>query len=494
MHAVKEPHSKFPKDPLSSFLGLSFQDPHSLEKAKQQVENLQYPREQLASILEGYNRYLGNDQTALENAKKIGLSNSCCVVTGQQLGMMGGPIYTILKGISCLLVARQTGAVPIFWLATEDHDIAEIDHTYLIDYIGNLKRFHLSLARDGAFVEDILLSDKNIDEIESFYTYLGLEITQLPKVGESYSHFMISVLMRLFMGTGMVFLEPKLLRPLAIPFFSSEIRDFQKIQQVLQDTTKHLEEAGGHPGIQVDEPTNLFYKNTQGKRLKIRFDGSFFTIGQEKYSQEELLLKIEKQPELFSTNVAARPVLQNTLLPTIAYIAGPSELAYHRQLKEYHELHEVAMPCLIPRLSATFIPAYAANILETCALKPWNEIPHHWPDVMPEIEEGSEGMSAEWLESANRFFGSDLSKTAIERYVKLGSRKLVHRACKQRLREKGLPSSGLHLLRNLIHPHNNSQERLLNWWGFQAKSENNLVNECLRQLAWDSDSHYYIYL
>lgn len=486
--------SKISVDPLASFLGMSFQDPDALLESKKNIEKRSYPRQALAEILESYNSEIGNDAIALQNTRRIGEDKSFCVVTGQQLGFMSGPIYTILKGLSCLLVAKQTGAVPIFWMATEDHDIPEVDHTYLIDSLGNLKRFHISLPREGVAVEDIYLTEKNIEEIQAFWSYLGIQDIPLPAVGELYSQAMLKVLVRMFAGTGMVFLEPKLLRPLSIPFFTKEITDFKRIQNVLKETTKHLEEAGGHPTINLGEGTNLFFKDRQRKRVKIRFDGKGFQAGNEHFSLDDLLSKVKSEPASFSTNVAARPVLQNTLLPVIAYVAGPAEMAYHRQLGDYHQFHEITMPCLIPRLSATFIPSYEAAILDACELNPWEEIPHYWPDVFPLLQEGEEAMTAEWLESAKRFFGKDLSLTAIERYVKLGGKKLVYRACRARLHQKKLPGNGLHLLRNLIHPHHNPQERLLNWWGFQAKSQENLIQKCLEQLSWDSTAHYYIYL
>ncbi|HEV8052521.1 MAG TPA: bacillithiol biosynthesis cysteine-adding enzyme BshC [Parachlamydiaceae bacterium] len=487
-------NKKTHEDQLASFLGMSFQDPNAFALGKQQVDGRSYPRQQLAIILDEYNRQIGNDTTALDNIKKLGLPDSYCVVTGQQLGMMGGPIYTILKGISCLLVALETGAIPIFWLATEDHDIPEIDHTYLIDTLGNLKQFHLSLPRHGSAIEDLTLTEKNIDEIKAFWNHLGLTPIALPSQGDLYSKSMAQILMHIFAGTGMVFLEPKLLRSLSKPFFAKELKECEAIQDVLKETTLQLEKDGGHPGIKIGEATNLFYRDNSHKRQKLRFDGKVFTAGKEHFTLDELLLKVENETHLFSCNVAARPVLQNTLLPVIAYIAGPSEVEYHRQLGVYHQFHGAAMPCIVPRVSATFIPAYAASILEACNLQPWNKIPRHWPDVMPELEEGSKSMKTEWLESAKRNFGADLPASALERYIKFGAAKILYRVCRKRLHKKGLPGNGLHLLRNLIHPHNKPQERVLNWWCFQANSRENLVHECLGKLSWNSQTHYYLYL
>jgi bacillithiol synthase len=402
------------------------------------IKDKTYPREPLAKILEEYNRHLGNDTISLQNAAKLQDPGSYCVVTGQQLGMFGGPLYTILKGISCLLLARQTGSIPIFWLATEDHDIVEIDHTYCIEPSGNLKRFHLSLSRDGSAVEDIVLSPKNVEEIHAFWEYLKLK-EPLPIPGERYADYMTKELIRLFAGTGMVFLEPKLLRPFAIPFFSREIKECQTIREVLKETTRRLVEAGEQPVINVEESTNLFLKDKQNKRVKLRFDGNAFTAGHEQFSLNELLSMVEKEPQRFSCNVAARPVLQNLLLPVIAYVAGPSELQYHRQLVEYHQFHGVSMPVIAPRISATLIPPEAVPILEACGPDLWEDIPTQVP-------------------------------------------------------RKEIPKKDLHFLRNLLHPHNEPQARVLNWWEFQSKTEENLMTGCLRLLSWEPSQHYFIYL
>jgi len=417
--------------------GVTSFDFHAFIDVRNQVLHRNYPRESLVSILEDYNKKIGNDVIALENIKKLVLPSNDCVVTGQQLGLMGGPLYAILKGISCLLIARQTGAVPIYWLATEDHDVAEIDHTYLIDSNGNFKRFALTLPRDGTPVETLRLSQKNLDEISAFWSFLEVPSPLFAAVGELYSLSMVKLLVSLFAGTGMVFLEPKLLRPLAIPFFLKEITECQTIQQLLKDTTDKIEKTGEPTVLKVGEPTNLFFINKNDKRFKLRFNGEFFSAGTENFTLDELLSKVRQEPQSFSCNAAARPVLQNTLLPVIAYVGGPTEIEYHKQLKDYHLFHGVSMPWVIPRLSATFILSDAEKALQSSHLQPWDEIPLH-------------------LEQAQ--------------------------------------GKELHLLRNLFHPHNKPQERLLNWWGFQAKTQENLLAECLEQLSWNSPSPYYIYL
>jgi bacillithiol biosynthesis cysteine-adding enzyme BshC len=413
---------------------LIFPSDSQFQAKKAEVVNHQYPRGQLAEILESYNRSLGVDSTALESIKKINKEESVCIITGQQLGFMSGPSLTILKALTALHFAKKFNAIPIFWLATEDHDHDEIDHTFLVDSLGNLKRYRLAFPRNKLFVEDLVLTKSHLEVIASF-----LEDVQhpeqlkswKPKLGELYSKAMAQHLALLFRGTGLVFLEPKLLRPLAKDFFQKEIQEAKQIHQILLKAP---------PGIlKFDkEETNLYFKNEKGERLKITCPKKGeFVIGEKDYSKRELLNKIEESPENFSTNVASRPVLQNHLIPTLAYIAGPTEMDYHKQLKEYHEYHQTIMPLIIPRISATLLPAKATEILEKVHLHPW--------------EINRKTMKADDI----------------------------------------LPKE-IHYLHNLIHPQNMLQERVLNWWGFQADFKENLIRALLDQIPWGI-SDYYIF-
>lgn len=418
-------------------------DRQSLMSLKQTIAERPYPREALGRIVESYNRHIGNDAQALENVRRLALPGSSCVVAGQQLGLMGGPAYTVLKGISCLLAAKETGAIPIFWLATEDHDIGEIDHTYTIDEKGNLKRFRLAFPQNGSSVEDLILTENHLEELRHFYEFFGLAELTLPAAGELYSTAMARVLVHLFAGTGLVFLEPKCLRPLAVPFFLREVSECQAIYRLLYTTKEQLAQEGGQTPIQIAEGTNLFVRDVHGKRVKIRTDGASYTAGAERYTLQELLAKIADQPELFSPNVIARPALQNLLLPVIASVVGPTEMAYHNQLADYFNYYQIPAPKLIPRLSASFLPADAAAILEGCHLNPWEPIPQHWSEPLASL---------------------------------------------------GLPNHGLHLLNNLLHPHQNPQDRVLNWWTFQSKTQENMIHTALEHFSWNSPTSYYCYL
>lgn len=429
---------------LNRFLGISPLTPHAKDLAHAQLQGRHYPREQLARLLMEYNREIGNDSLALDNISQLRQANTFCVVTGQQVGLMGGPSYTIFKAISCLHLARQSGAIPLFWAATEDHDTGEIDHATLLNAKGNLERFHLSFPRDGRFVEDLVLTESHIREIHSFCQAAGLDsIPGNPtlKAGDLYSRAMVRLLVGLFAGTGLVFLEPYLLRQLAVPFFEKEISQSAHFQQVLKGTTERLLASGGEAPLLVGEGTNLFFKSESGRRMKILSVEGGFQIGEQTYPEAALLQLIQSDPSKISCNASARVALQNTLFPVLAYVAGPTEMSYHCQLLDYHHAHGIPMPWIVPRLSATFLSKEAAGYLNRLRLNPWDPIPDRWEDGPP----------------------------------------------------VGVPSHAIHLLRNLIHPRQRSQERVLNWFGFQAKASENLMQGLLGQTNCLFPGHYYCF-
>lgn len=409
-------------------------DPHSLERSKKAVAQQKYDRKKLADVLRTYQQMLGEDEEASRNIDRLSQGGSFCVVTGQQLSFMGGPLYTIFKGISTVLLAKSIGAIPIFWLATEDHDITEIDHADVLDSHGNLKRFHLQFPKRRYFVEDLVFTEKNLETFHAFAKEMEIEnifsfaLSIAP--GDSYAVSMAKVLKYIFRGTGMLFIESRFLRPLAKEFFLREIVSCQEIQELLKKTLKTLEQNHISPAIKLSGSTNLFYKREDGMRCKVDLTSS---------SEKEWIERIEQAPETMSVNVVARPVLQNLLFPTVAYLAGPTEMTYHTLLKEYHHFHGIAMPWIYPRISATLIPPIGEQFLHQCQIEPWDPLPQH---VDPN-----------------------------------GS----------------IPTYALHFLHQLLHPKRKKQERVLNWWWFH-KERKNLLQQILDCVHWEQRGHHYLWI
>lgn len=403
----------------------------------------------LAEILESYNLSIGNDDEAFRQIARLKDGKTQCVVTGQQLGMCGGPLYTLLKGVTCLQVAEKENAVPVFWLATEDHDIAEIDHAFAIDAGGDLQRTALRFPKEGKSVDALELSAENLGTIRSFLERVGVE--EIPvEPGERYSTVMARYLVRLFAGTGMVFIEPKQLRPLGREFFRKEILSIPEVQYILKATTRELEAEGVACPLDVSQGSNLFLVDEKGVRKKIVMTPQGLAVGDQPVTEEKLLAMA---PERLSTGAAARPLFQCHVLPTAAYVAGPTEIAYHRQLTDYFTYHGIEMPRLVPRLSATIITPKVKQLLETCGLKAEEPLPQQWQEVFPEIHEGMD-----------------------------------RKAIKAFLQEKGISTHSLHYLQNFFHPKNKLQERVLNTLFLQGQCQTNLVQALLKE---ESPEHCY---
>lgn len=281
----------------------------------------------LVDILSRYQTEIGNDDAEALKQLEALRSGKQCVVTGQQVGFMGGPLYTIAKALSCVHLAHEKGLVPIFWAATEDHDVEEVAWTYLLSEGGDLRRYGVALPQ-GKFVEDIPFTAEHMAEIERFGEAVGIDFSAVVAGSTRYAEAMIRVLVDLFQGTGLLFVEPRLLRPLAGDFFARELSDAARFRSILQGSEGPL--------VFKEGETNLFYKNERGDRIRVMEGESGFDV--------------------LSTGVAARPVLQCSVIPTAIYVAGPNELAYWKQLPAYFAAHGVPYPEVVRRASLTLVP------------------------------------------------------------------------------------------------------------------------------------------
>lgn len=438
--------------------------------------------EEFITRLIDYNRSIDNT-AALEYYEPLFKSpKPSFIVTGQQLGLMGGPSYTILKAITAIQSAKELNAIPLFWLATEDHDIGEIDHTYLINNQCNLQRYRLKFEKRGAFVEDLTLSKNHLEVLSEFENNVGKTIFQkAPQVGDNYSLTMARELAFLFKETPLLFIEPKFLRGLAKEFFVKEIKNSQQIQDLLNQTTADLNYQGNKTPLEISS-TNLFFKTDSGKRAKIKRNEQAFSIEEKILTENELLELCESYPERFSASAAARPLMQSYCIPTLAYVAGPNERLYLKQLSDYFKYHNIPEPIVIPRLSATLTSPKAEKFLQQCELKPWNVIPERWLDSI------LFSFNHDFYDWWKQFKALNIqTKSEMNKLLFSYNKKIVDEV----LAEKQIPKEALHYLNNLLQPCRQKQERVLNWWEFQKNSSSNLIKALVEHSDWKNPSELY---
>jgi bacillithiol biosynthesis cysteine-adding enzyme BshC len=302
-------------------------------------------RRAVVDVLASQNRAFGGDESTVRNLDRL-REGAVAVVTGQQVGLFGGPAYSIYKALTAVHVAREltergVSAVPVFWLATEDHDLAEVNHCF-VPKRGGFERFDLAVSgQDDRRVGDIRLGEP-IREISKQLTAL-LAGPCAEKVGqwneecyapeETFGSAFGKLMTRIFAGRGLIFLDPMSLElhRLSLPVMRRAVKEHAALAADLVARSEALEKAGFHAQVKVTAQSTLVFRIVDGRRLAIRPTNGGLAAGDRTESLDETLRALEEHPEDFSPSALLRPVVQDTLLPTVAYIAGAAEAAYHAQ-------------------------------------------------------------------------------------------------------------------------------------------------------------------
>ncbi len=318
------------------------------------------------------------DLATSHNLERLAAS-AVAIVTGQQVGLFSGPAYTFYKALSAIRCAEETtrrgiDAVPIFWLATEDHDLAEVNHTFWNTRNG-LARYELppNDKDAGCRVGEIVLGDA-IEPLVStaaqtldgpFAEQVANALHESYRSGETYGSAFGKLMSRLFAHRGLIFidqLDPRLHRLFA-GHFETAVRRSAQIRDALLSRSKELEHAGFHAQVKVTHETTLLFRSISGRREPVRGKNGGFICGDSEFSLDQLLEAIHRQPEAFSPSALLRPVIQDTILPTAAYIGGPAEAAYMAQAQVVYRECGVGMPAILPRASFTIVEQPIARFL-----------------------------------------------------------------------------------------------------------------------------------
>lgn len=361
-------------DDVSRFFAGDPFDPGSWTNVASSLEKARDRSIDTATPLRRLNRALGADETALASLDRL-QDGALAVLTGQQVGLFGGPLYTLYKALSAIRVAREAeerlgkSVVPLFWMDTDDHDFAEVQATSVLDSDHELVdlRYSPDDSPDRLPVGGLKLSSA----IEAVLEKSAASLPQtefredvLSALRESYSpgHTLAEAfgrwLLRMTRGTGLVVVDPSLpeLKAVGAAVFERELEESSESGTLVRQTTDELVAQGYHAQATPSESNlNLFY--TDPTRDPVAFSGNGA-------SKDELLRRVRDSPAKFSPNVLLRPIYQDTLFPTVAYVAGPSELAYFAQLKEVYEHFDVVMPLIVSRASLTVIERPQARFLE----------------------------------------------------------------------------------------------------------------------------------
>lgn len=344
-------------------------------------------RGELCDALEAMNRAWGAGKETLANITRLRSEKSIAVVTGQQIGLFTGPLYTVYKALSAVklarcLTGRGTEAVPVFWMATEDHDWDEVRAAEFIGCDGRLERVGLEAEarRDGVPVGMVTLGESANETIEKllgdlptteFTPELESLVRDAYQPGRTYTEAFARMMTALTGHYGLVLLDPldARLKQLAAPFYAEAARRAPEIAAALEARSRELDAAGYHAQVLASADSfPLFLHGEGGARRSVARvgDGSYQIKGVEKqkYAAEELAAWAAREPGRFSPNVTLRGVVQDYLLPTIAYFGGAAEVAYFAQTAEVYRLLNRPVTPVLHRASLTLVERRTGRTLE----------------------------------------------------------------------------------------------------------------------------------
>ena len=360
---------------------------HFHEWLKEESARISYDssrRERVTAILERQNKSWDASPKTLANLARL-RQGAAAVVTGQQVGLFGGPMFAIYKALTAVKLAEEATAagvdtVPVFWLATYDHDLAEVNHVSIPGPDGAL---HVLTTQShdvpGAPVSAVRLGDEILPVVDQAANLLGdseaaqfLRDTYRP--GETLGTAFARLYARIFAEWGVILLDASdaELDRVAEPIYRAAVERSDELAAALLVRGEALEAAGYHQQVKVTSSSVLLFTLQHGARTPIHRRGNGasaeFLIGAEdgaeKLSQAELLARIASSPEQFSPNVLLRPIVEDYLLPTLAYTGGAAETAYFAQAGAVYEALLGRVTPIVPRFSATIVEPKMQRLIE----------------------------------------------------------------------------------------------------------------------------------
>lgn len=339
------------------------------------LRNRHYAREELVSHLLKYNEKLNVGEATINNIQALLENDTYVVVGGQQAGILTGPLYTIHKMVSIIQLAKEkekslgVRIVPVFWIAGEDHDLDEINHVFVSKNNKIKKTILYNAEKKKMSASEMKLSKEEckrwIEEIFKTYPETNYTNEVLQFVEESllrsrtYVDFFANLVAKLFKDTGLIFVDahhPEL-RKLEISYFEQMLTCYKEVQQGLENQQRIVKGRGYKPLIETKESAIHLFMQLEDERVLLEESNGRF-IGKNglySFSFEELMEQVRQYPERFSNNVVTRPLMQESVFPTLAFVGGPGEIAYWSELQQVFHVLSMKMPPVVPRTTISYM-------------------------------------------------------------------------------------------------------------------------------------------
>jgi bacillithiol biosynthesis cysteine-adding enzyme BshC len=458
----------------------------------------------VADALEKQNRSWGASEATLRNIQRL-REGAFAVVTGQQVGLFGGPLLALFKVASVIALAKQVEAlgvecVPVFWLASEDHDLAEVNQSLLLTHDFQLVPFKLATRGiEGAPVSTIRLAEGTSEAVAHAAELLGESLAadylrESYAEGETFSNAYAKLYTRIFGEHGLILLDPAdpELHRIAAPLFADAIQRTAEIDDALLARNRELQAEKYHEQVKVTAESTPLFALVEGARVPIHRANGQFRIGREVVSGDELQRRVETAPETFSANVLLRPVLQDYWLPTLAYIGGPAEVAYFAQAAVVYQKLLGRVTPILARMSATLVEPRIERLLTKyqvdlpelfhgeCQLRDCMAARALPPELKQDFEQARRAVEV----AMQRASGSlqKLDPTLVEAATRASSKmryqidRLEKRAAQAELRRTEIITRHAAQIENAVYPNKTLQEREIAGLYFYAKYGPELIS------------------
>jgi len=471
----------------------------ALIRAADEVRPGVFPRQEIAEILRRQNESFGGSDPVRRAIADLAKPDSVAVVTGQQIGLFTGPILTVYKALTALRLSEELhrrgfNSVPIFWMASDDHDLAEITR---LTIPGPGSELQVLDSRELLFgttempprpVGTIGLPETIRQVIDAYGdSFVGewsdeirSRLTSACQPGTTLADAFGRLMAELFRDRGLILFDPRDAgaKMLATPVIQKALVETEMLRSQLAERSRALQDSGLEAQVAIlPHSTMVFFEEEGERRLLVTRDGEFVSKDTSRHFQlEELLSLTESAPERFSPNVLLRPLVQDHLFPTVAYVGGPAEVSYFAEIEPLYRFYGRPMPVVWPRASFTILAAETRAAMERYALRLedcFQGERHLVRQILKGQPARSEVLLAELAGCADRGI-EELKPAVASADSSLGPaaetirRKLLHRVSSLRakfvsfeLRQNStLRGELLHLL-NRCYPNGNLQEREL---------------------------------
>lgn len=521
------------KQPAQKYYKWDYRNPDDYRSLSDSLLERKYPRQKLADILWETNRGFGCSDSIKDNIDRFSDPESMVVIAGQQVGIFGGPVLTFYKAAGVVRMAAKLSeelskpVVPMFWMATEDHDYDEANTIRLV----NKKGEPVDIVNEphngqrGKSMSQIQLDEgisTAVDELEDvlipteFTEPLFSLLRDFYRPGELISSAFAKWLTSLLCDYGLVLVDPSNpdFKKLVAPIYEREIsRPFDSDAPDQFSADERITRDGYHLQVrQYKNGINLFYSHPHRDKILLDEDGELFKLENsgEVISRSGMNDLLRDKPESFSSGVLLRPLVQSKLLPTVGFLGGSSEISYHAQLIESYKYFDVEPPVICPRPSISLIGKRVNSILNKYEIKlPELFQDHHKVinDVLAEffpadLESKLDNVRNEidgLLESVTSEIGSydeGLQKTFKTSTNKIGGElnKLKGKMFQAHKKKNSEVTNQITKAYESLFPGGTMQERVLPMIYFLNKYSPAFAGKLFREIDIDKNQHQIIYI